>query len=169
MTLDRQGRCRLGQHRAGAVTAQALEVLLSQLASATAIGEMAWSSIRPYLHQGQITVRTSVDGCELGRLRLLVNDLAPSEPGCQYLVNDVPVRRLDVNGFHRPWPRRTHKHRYVPATGREDAYLPDDIPDVPFEPIVAPGTYRRVFEAFAAECWVALPEGYWKDGKGVPR
>ncbi|OXM70723.1 hypothetical protein CF166_20505 [Amycolatopsis sp. KNN50.9b] len=143
--------------------------MLSHLAEATAVGALTWDSKRSFLHTGQIQVQTRVQGCELGKLQVVVNDLAPSEPRCQYLVNDVPIRRLDVNDVHRPWPRRTHKHRYVPETGKDDAYIPDDIPDVPFGPTVAPGTYRRVFEAFAAECWVTLPEGYWTERKGVAR
>ncbi|MGK3199608.1 hypothetical protein [Amycolatopsis sp. MEPSY49] len=157
----------MGQHRQHAVSAQALETLLSDLSQATAVGELHWESKHGFIHTGQIQVQTLVQGCELGRLQLVVNDLAASEPRCQYLVNDAPIRRLDVNDVHRPWPRCTHKHRYVPETGKDDAYKPDDIPEVPFGPTVAPGTYRRVFEAFAAECSVALPEGYWTGWKGV--
>lgn len=159
----------MGQHRSNAVSTQALDALLSRLAEATGVGTMSWESRRPFLHTGQIQVLTRVQGCELGRLQVVVNDLAASEPRCQYLVNDVPIRRLDVNDVHRPWARCTHKHRYLPDTGRDDAYIPDDIPEVPFGPTVASGTYRRVFEAFAAECCVALPEGYWTEWKGVAR
>lgn len=55
------------------------------------------------------------------------------------------------------------EHTHVPATGREDVYIPEDIPEVPMGPTVAPGTYRRVFEAFAAECHIELPDGYWTE------
>ncbi|WP_157577072.1 hypothetical protein [Saccharomonospora iraqiensis] len=89
-------------------------------------------------------------------------DPRPDRIHVSYVVDNVPVRRLDVNDSHKDWIDVTHKHRYLP-NGTSDAYLPDDIPRVPLGPTVPPGTYRAVFEAFAAECCVALPEGYWTD------
>lgn len=57
----------------------------------------------------------------------------------------------------------THKHTYQPATGAEGFYVPKDIPHVPLGPTVARGVYRTVFAAFAAECHIALQDGYWTD------
>jgi hypothetical protein len=57
----------------------------------------------------------------------------------------------------------THKHTYVPATGEEGFYIPDDIPAVTPGPTVSPSVYRQVFEAFAAECHISLTPGYWTE------
>lgn len=48
------------------------------------------------------------------------------------------------------------KHRASPGGGDEAVYEPDDIPEVPLQPRVAPGTYRAILEAFAAECKVVI-------------
>lgn len=153
----------MAQHQAGALSFAALGALLSRAAQASAVGRLRWSLRKPRCHQGVLTVQTKVSGLGDGLLRIYFVELAPSEPSLQYLVGGVSVRRLDVNGDHRAWVNQTHKHTYEPNTGREDAYLPCDIPDVPLGPTVAPGTYQRVFEAFASECHVSLPGGYWTE------
>jgi hypothetical protein len=97
-------------------------------------------------------------------LRIYVATPRPDRIHIQYLVNRVPVRRLDVNDHHRGLPpNTTHKHTYVPQSGAESAYVPDDIPPVPLGPTVAAGTYRHIFEAFASECFIELPQGYWTE------
>lgn len=110
-----------------------------------------------------MAVRTEVIDCSSGLLRIYLLRPRPDRIHVQYLVNGVPIRRLDVNDAHKQWRDKTHKHTYIPALGAEDAYLPDDIPEVPLGPTVAPGTYRAVFEAFAAECFVELPDNYWTE------
>lgn len=155
----------MGRVTPGAVRTVTLHALLSPVARARVVGQIEWTLKKPRVHQGIIAVDTDVSECEEGRLRIEFQERAPSEFGLQYLVNRVPVRRLDVNGSHRSWQFTTHKHRYNTA-GHEDAYLPTDIPPVPLEPTVAPGTYRRVFEAFAGECFVSLPDGYWVEPEG---
>lgn len=151
----------MAQHKAGVLTPASLGALLSTEAGACSVGTLTWSLRKPRCHQGVLEVKSEIPGCELGQLRIYFVEQAPSEPSLQYLVGGVSVRRLDVNGDHREWVNRTHKHRYEPHTGREDAYLPTDIPNVPLGPTVAPGTYKMVFAAFAAECHVALDDGYW--------
>lgn len=153
------------RYRPNAVVGSTMRLLLSEHARAEAVGLLEWSLKQPGIHQGIIEVRTVIEDCPVGRLRLQVSEQAPSEPAVQYLMNGVPVRRLDVNGTHRDWAFTTHKHRYRP-TGHEDAYIPDDIPAVPIGPTVAPGTHRAVFEAFAEECFISLPDGYWTDAEG---
>jgi hypothetical protein len=120
--------------------------------------------MKPNTVQGLIQVRTQVEDCPDGTLRAYVVTPRPDRFHVQYLVNRVPVRRLDVNDNHRGLPPdATHKHAYVPQTGAESTYVPDDIPPVPLGPTVAEGTYRRLFEAFASECFIELPEGYWTE------
>jgi hypothetical protein len=98
---------------------------------------------------------------------MVVNLLAPSEPKLQYLVgagrSGFSARRLCVNVPHRPIDG-THKHLAEPGRGDETAYQPDDIPDVPLQPRVAPGTYRAILEAFAGECFVELGQDFrWSE------
>ncbi|KXK62253.1 hypothetical protein AWW66_09485 [Micromonospora rosaria] len=51
-----------------------------------------------------------------------------------------------------------------PGGGDEGAYEPDDIPPVPLQPRVAPGTYRAILEAFAAECFIAIGDDFtWRE------
>ncbi|NKQ59377.1 hypothetical protein HFP15_41740 [Amycolatopsis sp. K13G38] len=151
------------KYDAGAVSTSAIETLLSDLGHAKALGQLTWSRLRPQTRQAVIDVRTEVMDCETGMLRMYVADARPDRIHVQYLINRVPVRRLDTNETHRGFPPdMTHKHTYVP-NGAESAYIPDDIPAVPLGPTVAPGTYRAVFEAFASECFIELPEGYWTE------
>lgn len=152
----------MSRQKAGVLTPATVGSLLSSTADARGVGHMAWSLKRPRCHQGLLQVQTKVSGFELGQLRIYYVEAAPSEPCLQYLMGGVAVRRLDVNGDHRDWVNRTHKHTYQ-ASGQDSAYLPDDIPDVPLGPTVASGTYRKIFDAFAAECFVALPSGYWME------
>ncbi|MFS8104837.1 hypothetical protein LFM09_47825 [Lentzea alba] len=151
----------MGVFPANLVTAEALAALLSAPSKSRAVGQLSWTSKKPHIHEGKIEVRTDIADCPVGYLRIYYVDPRPAEVGVQFIVNDAPVRRLDLNGSHKDWVHTTHKHRYLPATGREDAYIPNDIPAVPLLPTVAPGTHRAVFEAFAQECLVLLPEGYW--------
>jgi hypothetical protein len=151
----------VGTYTANLVTAEALAALLSGSAKSRAVGQVKWARKKPQIHEGKLEVRTAVADCPVGYLRIYYVEPRPSEVGLQFVVNHAPVRRLDVNGSHKDWINTTHKHTYVPATGREGAYIPDDIPEVPLLPTVAPGTHRAVFEAFAQECWIVLPDGYW--------
>jgi hypothetical protein len=95
---------------------------------------------------------------------MVINPLTPSEPKLQYLVgagrSGFSARRLCVNTPHRPIDG-THKHLAEPGRGDEAAYQPDDIPDVPLQPRVAPGTYRAILEAFASECFVELGQDFF--------
>jgi hypothetical protein len=154
----------MGIHRADVFTKGDLRTLLSPLGRARATGTISWSLKRPRCLIGVLPVRTEFDGQTSSALQLYVKQPAPSTPELQYMVRGVPVRRCDVNGNHRGAPKfTTHKHTYEPATGAEGWYLPDDIPPVPLGPTVAHGTYRAVFDAFAAECFVDLGEGYWTE------
>ncbi|KDN23230.1 hypothetical protein DV20_05800 [Amycolatopsis rifamycinica] len=154
----------MGGYAVGALSPTAISTLLSKLGRARAQGQLSWSSLKPHTQQGLIHVRTAVEDCPDGMLRAYFVLARPDRFHVQYLVNRVPVRRLDVNDNHKGLPPdTTHKHTYVPQTGAEGAYVPDDIPPVPLGPTVAAGTYRRVFEAFASECFIELPEGYWTE------
>lgn len=145
------------------LTPENLGFLLSGHAGAVTVGGIMWERDRiPRI--GTVTVATSLAPC---RLRMVINVLAPSEPRLQYLVlagrNGFAARRLCVNVPHRPFPG-THKHRARPGGGDESTYRPDDIPEVPLQPRVAPGTYRAVLEAFAAECAITLgPDFDWTE------
>jgi len=149
------------------ITAINMGALLSTTAKAVTVGGVAWTP-KQAAKEGIINVRTALASplapC---RLRIVVNPLAPSEPKLQYLVGDgrerFSARRLCVNVPPRPISG-THKHRAEPGTGDEGAYQPLDIPSVPLQPRVAPGTYRAILEAFAAECFVEVgPDFTWID------
>lgn len=133
--------------------------LLSPAASATTVGGISWKQKAGPVKEGLVQVRTAVAHLSPCTLRMTVNSLRPSEPYLQYLVGAgrerFSARRLCVNQTHRPI-EGTHKHQTEPAMGDEVAYKPTDIPEVPLAPRVAPGVYRAIFEAFAAECLVEL-------------
>lgn len=142
-----------------------LGTLLSPLAQAVTVGGITWRYARGVISEGTVPVRTVLSALNPCRLRMTVNPLSPSEPKLQYLVSTGPqgfsARRLCVNTPHRPFSG-THKHRMEPSLGDEAAYEPNDIPDVPLAPRVAPGTYRAILEAFAAECFVEIgPDFAW--------
>lgn len=141
------------------MTADNLGALLSPLAAATTVGRVAWTTKSHATRQGIIRVDTAIAALAPCRLRMLVNYLKPSEPQVQYLAGDgrtaFSARRLCVNTPHRPFAG-THKHRVEPGGGEEGVYEPDDIPVVPLQPRVSPGTYRAILESFAAECFVAI-------------
>jgi len=120
--------------------------------------------MKPTTQQGVLKVATSVADCAGGLLRIYFASARPDRLHVQYMMNGVSIRRLDVNDDHRGLPLgTTHKHTYLPATGAESFYVPDDIPHVPLGPTVVEGTYRQVFEAFASECFIELPPGYWTE------
>lgn len=141
------------------ITAANLGVLLSSAANAVTLGPIVWAAGRGTATEGIVRVRTVLPALAPCRLRMVVNSLAPSEPKLQYLVGDgragFSARRLCVNTPHRPFSG-THKHKVEPGGGLEGAYEPNDIPAVPLQPRVAPGTYRAILEAFAAECSVEI-------------
>lgn len=158
----------VARHKVGIVGQPEMRVLLSPSARARATGKLGWRLIKPKCHEGSIQVQTDVQSCEYGSLRIYFVDPAPSEFSLQYFTGiqnsrRVPVRRLDVNGDHNDWINQTHKHRFNPDTGHEAAYIPTDIPEVPHGPTVPIGVYRRVFEAFASECHVTLPDNFWSE------
>lgn len=154
----------MGSYTAGALSSAAINTLLSDLSRARAQGQVLWTSLKPTTMQGVLQVHTEVEECSDGTLRAYFVTARPDRFHVQYLVNKVPVRRLDINDDHRGLPpNTTHKHTYIPQTGSESTYVPDDIPPVPLGPTVAEGTYRQVFEAFASECFIELPEGYWTE------
>jgi hypothetical protein len=98
---------------------------------------------------------------------MTVNRLRPSEPYLQYLAGvgreGFSARRLCLNQEHKPI-EGTHKHRTEPSIGDEIPYKPTDIPEVPLSPRVAPGTYREIFDAFAAECFIDVgPDFTWEE------
>lgn len=140
-------------------TAANVGTLLSLAAKAVTAGGIAWVATRVQTKEGTVKVRTVLPALAPCRLRIVVNALAPSEPKLQYLAgagrDGFSARRLCINVPHRPLTG-THKHRLEPSLGDEDAYEPNDIPQVPLAPRVAPGTYRAILEAFAAECFVEI-------------
>lgn len=79
------------------------------------------------------------------------------------------IRRLDMRGRHRNpdgelWVATTHKHRWSSVDNNDWAYTPDEIPHEMPGSAVRADDYREVFEAFAAECNIALADGYeWSD------
>lgn len=149
------------------MTAANLGTLLSPLAAAVTVGGIIWAVKSPVVKHGIIQVDTVIKALAPCRLRMAVNELKPSEPALQYLAGDgrmgFSARRLCLNTPHRPFPG-THKHRSEPGGGDEGAYEPDDIPAVPLQPRVAPGTYRAILEAFAAECFIAIGDDFiWRE------
>jgi len=161
----------MAQQRAGMLTRQAVSEVLSPAACAVGQGRLHWSVVKPRCFLGLLVVKTEVVGCEVSELRIYLREKVASEPRLQYMVgsdrqNRVAIRRLDVNDDHRKWVNTTHKHALDASSGLEEAYLPSDIPHVPLGATVAPGTYQRLFEAFAAECFVTLPPDYWTDPQG---
>lgn len=154
----------MATHMAGVFTSQDLEALLSPLGRARAAGTISWVPKGPRCWIGTLPVRTTFDSGADSALQLGLKLPAPDQPNLQYLVRGVAVRRCDVNETHRGHPPfTTHKHTYDPKTGAEGSYLPDDIPRVAMGPTVPRGIYRAVFDAFAAECFVELGEGYWTE------
>ncbi|MEU8258851.1 hypothetical protein AB0C06_31830 [Micromonospora inaquosa] len=123
------------------------------------VGRITWTTRNHVTREGLVRVDTSIPALAPCRLRVLINELKPSEPAFQYLAGDgrlaFSARRLCVNTPHRPFAG-THKHRVEPGGGEEAAYEPDDIPFVPLQPRVPPGTYRALLEAFAAECFITF-------------
>ncbi|WP_091299898.1 hypothetical protein [Micromonospora halophytica] len=149
------------------MTAANLGALLSPLAQAVTLGGITWTTKNRVVREGTIRVDTTITALAPCRLRMTVNELRPSEPALQYLAGDgrlgFSARRLCLNTPHRPFPG-THKHRSEPGGGDEGAYEPDDIPAVPLQPRVAPGTYRAILEAFAAECFIAIGDDFiWRE------
>jgi hypothetical protein len=136
--------------------------LLSPAAESVTVGGIVWTR-RSVVAEGNVRVRTALAVLTPCRLRLTVNTLAPSEPKLQYLVSEgrdgFAARRLCVNTEHLPHPG-THKHFPRPGGGEEGSYEPDDIPDLPLQPRVAPGAYRAILEAFEAECFVAIGQDF---------
>ncbi|XVV13654.1 hypothetical protein ACQP2X_04675 [Actinoplanes sp. CA-131856] len=145
-----------------------LGALLSPVAQAVTVGGVVWEALQGApIKEAVVQVRTALPALAPCRLRMVTNALTPSEPRLQYLVgagrNGFSARRLCVNVPHRPIDG-THKHLAEPGRGDETAYQPDDIPHVPLQPRVAPGTYRAIFEAFASECFVELGQDFaWSE------
>ncbi|MFC0008074.1 hypothetical protein [Micromonospora siamensis] len=149
------------------MTTANLGTLLSPLAGAVTVGGITWTTKNRIVREGALQVNTALRVLAPCRLRMMVNELKPSEPTLQYLAGDgrfgFSARRLCINSPHRPFPG-THKHRSEPGGGDEGAYEPDDIPAVPLQPRVAPGTYRAILEAFAAECFIAIGDDFvWRE------
>ncbi|WBB74193.1 hypothetical protein O7602_01105 [Micromonospora sp. WMMD1128] len=149
------------------MTAANLGTLLSPLAQAVTVGGVTWATRNRVVREGVLRVDTTLRALTPCRLRMTVNELKPSEPALQYLAGDgrlgFSARRLCVNTPHRPFSG-THKHRNEPGGGDEGAYEPDDIPAVPLQPRVAPGTYRAILEAFAGECFIAIGDDFiWRE------
>ncbi|MGW0579214.1 hypothetical protein ACWD25_25350 [Streptomyces sp. NPDC002920] len=140
------------------LTQQSVGLLLSKNSRATTLGQITWKPKRS-VTVGLLQVRTVLPGLEQGTIRIHIRWPAPSEPRYQYLIGGAAVRRLCVNNPHPPFDS-THKHIINPLGSDEDAYEPDDIPAVPLAPRVAPGTYRAILEAFAAECEIGFGEDY---------
>lgn len=152
----------MGFHDSPLITLPNIEYLLSGVARAVTVGGMGWHSERQGdARVGEVRIETAVSALEPCRLQMYISRFKPSEPALLFLAGPgrrgFPARRLCVNGRHGS--TLTHKHRIFP-TGWEDTYEPDDIPEVPLQPRVAPGTYRAILEAFAAECKVSLGEDF---------
>lgn len=158
MVRQLQRELLLSNQASSLITAANLGALLSSVAKAATQGPIVWSG-RGVTREGIVRVQTVLTELAPCRLRMVVNTLAPSEPKLQYLVGDgrdgFAARRLCINTPHRPFAG-THKHWIQPGGGMEGAYEPDDIPTVPLQPRVSPGTYRAILEAFAAECSIEI-------------
>lgn len=159
----------MGHHSSPLIPAANIDHLLSDLAVAMTVGGITWQlRQKGNAYDGEVQVRTKINDLARCRLRIYVSRLKPSEPTLAYLVGSgrtaFPASRLCINGSHGN--KMTHKHR-TRGDGSEDVYEPDDIPPVPLQSRVAPGTYRAILEAFAAECSVKLGEDFvWTDPLG---
>lgn len=106
------------------------------------------------------------------RLNLQVSTRLPGAYSYSLLNGGQTLRRLDVRGSHanngacgsdERWVRRTHKHHYTDEHGDRCAYTPTDLPDTPGGlGTVAPGEYRRLFEAFCVECGIEV-QTRWRE------
>jgi len=152
----------MGRQSSPLLSPQSVGLLLSRASGARTVGPVRWRS-KGSVREGIIEVHTVLPHLDKGKLRMSVRRLAPSQPRLQCLVGGASVRRLCVNEAHRPFTC-THKHMINLLETDEDAYEPDDIPLVPLAPRVAPGTYRAILEAFAAECEIAVGEDFvWSE------
>lgn len=106
--------------------------------------------------------RIELDAVESSHWMLVWGDKAGEE-------QPANLRRLDLRDSHpnpdgQVWDHQTHKHLWSAADGNDWAYTPTDIPhDTSPEPDT-PDDYRRIFEAFVAECKIELgPDYKWTD------
>lgn len=152
----------MGGYPVAAVTYPTLRVILDGPRVARSAGPITWKN-SPNTAVGILPVDVTVDHCRTASLRIKLLRLRPYEIGLQYIVNDAPMHRVDVNAVHNSWELNTHSHTYVPSDGSETAAVVDDFIHVPFGPSVPRDTFRKCFEEFAKRVHVALIEPYWSD------
>lgn len=154
----------MGAYRAGAIEHGVLEYLLSAPGVTRSNGLLEWTT-RGSAHSGELPLGCAASGCEGARLQVRFSSQRPSTIRFVYLINDVPVRRVDTNDVHNGWSPCTHMHQYVAATGTESVrpLEASEFPVVPNRPQVPERTVQECFEAFARLANVTLEEPYWTD------
>ncbi|MCT2020013.1 hypothetical protein [Kocuria marina] len=127
-------------------------------------GTIAWNRKGPTVLEGHLPVSIAADGCDAAYLGMTLWSQRPSQIGLRFMMNSVPVLRVDVNGKHDSLPRSTHSHRYNAMTGKDDRIeILDNFVDVPMAPTIPLGTERKCFEVFANMANVQLNGTYWTD------
>ncbi|MGN7149180.1 hypothetical protein ACTHQ6_09340 [Arthrobacter sp. SAFR-179] len=132
----------------------------------TASGSMTWAkagasyatripATHPSLAQGEI------------ELRMKINPKRPYSPHVLLITRDVCMLRLDVNGKHREGPEFydcTHIQE-TPYPEARSTFDGDPRPPLNFprEGIVAPASYRSVFQYFVQHYRIEASNVVWND------
>lgn len=157
----------MGPHRTMAIAPTALGALLTPAARARTAGAIHWGVAKRAVDEGNGEVVIAMAECPSGRLKLSYPLQRSWQPTMAYIVNDVPARRVCVNGKHNGWPMGTHVHNYVPRSGGETAAPLPAFPPVPIGIPLTSGQMRGIFSAFAELCSVDVTPEWWTDPPGL--
>ena len=149
----------MGKHKAGVLTSTEVASVFDGITRAKAVGRIKWKYERRKLIGG-IEVQTGIRRHPGGSLRFYAALPAPDQPGMQYLVSDIPLCRVDVNGIHNGHARQTHVHSYDSA-GSDPAQMTDIGISLPHGVVPMENDYREIWEKFAAHVNVELSDNYW--------
>lgn len=154
----------MSPYPAGAITLPSLTYLLDTPRTGRSNGIIQWTK-RGGAYSGRLGVTSSLTECRNVALGVRFALERPSTIHFQYLVNDVPAYRVDINDKHDGWGVCTHAHRYIPADGSEKAIQLDasTFPAVPIDPVIPCGTTLACFKRFAEVVNVELEGTYWTD------
>ena len=153
----------MGAYKVMAIAPVALGALLSSASGSHTNGTLRWELGRRSVSEGRGDVVTAVVDCDGARLKMSFPWERTWAPTLAYIVNDVPARRLCVNGRHNGLPVGTHIHTYMPRAGGEEAKLANDFPHVPIGIPLGGDELRDIFEAFATACAVDVRPECWID------
>ncbi len=151
----------MGRYQVNAVSVADLGYLLGSPARSHAAGAMTWAM------RGRRDGRAGVKACVSTicdtYLRLTYPLQRPWMVCLAYIGNDVPLRRVCVNGHQRKVPGPCHMHDYVPMTGEETAQAVTTFSTCPPHTRAQDVPYKDMFTAFATLCGVDLTGLQWTD------